>query len=176
MMPDPENKNIRFKRRFRRRDLGYSLIELLMAVLVGTVLTAMAIPASRSAIKSFQLDGAVDSVSGTIQATRYQAIMHGYPYQIDLNGTTNTLQVSSEPGTTTTFAAVGSSVPVSGSAVTINVGTTNSASTGHAILQFKANGSVSATSGQSMPISITISYNGTTKTLTVSNYGSISVQ
>ena len=40
-------------------------------------------------------------------------------------------------------------------------------------LQFKPNGSVSATAGQ---MSFSIAYAGTTKTLTVSNYGSISVQ
>jgi prepilin-type N-terminal cleavage/methylation domain-containing protein len=155
---------------------GFSLIELLMVLLIGTVLTVMAIPASRTAIATYRLDAAVNSVTGAIQSTRYQAIMHGYPFQIDIDGTANTFQVSSEPGGTTTFTATGTAIPLSGSAVTINVGTTNSTSTGHVILQFKPNGSILATSGQSMPMSFTVSYNGTTKTLTVSNYGAISVQ
>jgi Tfp pilus assembly protein FimT len=145
-------------------------------MLVGSILTAMAFPVAQSAIASLQLDAAVDSASGAIQSTRYQAIMHGYPYQVDINATTNTFQISNEVPPASTFSPVGSSVPISGSNITIGVGTTNSSSSGHLILQLKANGSVTASSGQSMPASFTISYNGTTKTLTVSNYGAISVQ
>jgi Tfp pilus assembly protein FimT len=158
------------------RSRGFTIIELLLVVIFGMIMAAMAIPATRSAIASLQLSAAVDSASGAIQSTRYQAIMHGYPYQVDFDSTANTFQISNEVPPSTTFTAVGNAVPVSASSVTIGVGTTNSSSTGHLILQLKSNGSVTASSGQSMPVSFTITYNGTTKTLTVSNYGAVSVQ
>jgi prepilin-type N-terminal cleavage/methylation domain-containing protein len=149
---------------------GFTLIELLLTMGMVLVLAAMAIPAAHSAIASYQLSAAVQYVSGIIQSTRYQAIMHGYPYQLDISAATAACQISSEPGGTTSFANVGGAVPISGSPITVSAG-----NTGHATMQFKANGSVVITSGQTPPMSFTISYNGTTKTVTVSNYGSVSV-
>lgn len=153
---------------------GFSILELLLVVSVVLVMTGMAIPAARSAMKSYQLDAAADSVSGAIQGARYQAIMHGYLYQLDFNSTTNQFQLSNEVPPAATFSTVGSAVPISGSQVTLGVGTASSGSAGHLIFQFKPNGSISITSGQSAPGVLTIAYNGTTKHLTVSNYGSIS--
>jgi prepilin-type N-terminal cleavage/methylation domain-containing protein len=154
---------------------GFSLVELLVVVAVALILASIGIPIARTAIASYQLDGAVDSASGIIQSTRYQAIMHGYPYQVDFNSETNKFQVSSEIPPAAAFSVVGAAVPISASPVTMGVGTANTSSAGHAILQFKPNGSVSVTSGQTTPVSLTIYYNGTTKTLTVSNYGAVSI-
>jgi len=155
---------------------GYSMLEALLAVAVGLILVALAIPGARSAIASYELDAAVDNAVGAIQGPRYQAIMHGYPYQVDFNSTTKTIQISSEIPPATTFSATGNALPISAEAVTLGVGTPNSSSAGHLILQFKGNGSVSISSGQTMPAILTITYNRVTKTLTVSNYGSVSVQ
>jgi prepilin-type N-terminal cleavage/methylation domain-containing protein len=154
---------------------GFTMLELLVVVAVGLLLAAITIPVVRTAIASYNLDAAADSASGAIQRARYQAIMHGYPYQVDFNSTTNNFQLLSEVPPATTFSTVGTAVPISGSAVTMGVGTANSASLGHLILQLKQNGSVTTASGQAMPVTLTIAYNGTTKHLTVSNYGSISV-
>jgi len=175
MMHGVDSSNNRFQGQFEGSNRGFSLIEILVALLIGSVLTAMAIPATRSALASYQLDAALDSVTGAIQGTRYQAIMHGYPYQVDIDPTANTFQVTSEPGGAASFSPIGSAIPISGSPVTISAGTSGG-SPAHATLQFKANGAVLVASGQTPPLSFTISYNGTTKTITVSNYGSISVQ
>jgi Tfp pilus assembly protein FimT len=153
---------------------GFSVLELLLIVSVILILSGLAIPAGRSAMKTYQLDAAADSTYGAIQAARYQAIMHGYLYQVDINSNNNQIQVSSEVPPAVTFSSVGSALPISGSQVTVGVGTASAGLAGHLILQFKANGSVSVTSGQSIPASLTIAYNGTTKHLTVSNYGAIS--
>jgi Tfp pilus assembly protein FimT len=155
---------------------GFSLIELLLVVAFALIMAALSIPTARSTIASYQLDGAVNTVSGAIQSTRYLAIMHGYSYQVDIDSTTNQFTILSEAPPATAFTAVGSAVSVSTKPVVIAVGTASPSVTGHLILQFKANGSISITSGQAIPITFTIAYNGTTKTLTVSNYGSISVQ
>jgi Tfp pilus assembly protein FimT len=154
---------------------GFSMLEVLIMVAFVLILTVISIPTARAVIASYQLDAAVDSASGAIQATRYQAIMHGYLYQVDLNSTTNQIQISNEVPPATTFSSVGTALPMSASPVAMGVGTASPGSTGHLILQFKPNGSVSSTSGQAMPVSFTIAYNGTTKTLTVSNYGSVSI-
>lgn len=155
---------------------GYTLIELLLVVAIAMIMGAMAIPSARSAIAGYQLTAAVDSATGAIQATKYQAIMHGYLYQVDLNSLTNSYQVSSEPPPATSFSTVAGAVPISSAKVVMGVGTASSGSTGHLILQFKANGAITVASGQAAPASFTIAYNGTTRTITVSNYGSITVQ
>lgn len=144
---------------------GYTLVELLVVITIAVILSIMAIPMSRAALASYQLTSAVDSATGAIQATRYQAIMHGYTYQLSfIPGTQTKYQVLSMVPPLTTFANVGNEVPLSGAPIALSAATT---------LQFKPNGSVSATVGL---MTFSISYNGTTKTLTVSNYGSISVQ
>ena len=153
-----------------------SIVELLIVVAIAMVMAALAIPTTRSAVANYQLNAAVDTASGAIQTTRYQAIMHGYPYQVDFDSTANTVQVSSEIPPAVIFSPVANALPISSSPVVMAVGTANAASAGHAILQFKPNGSISIASGQAAPLSFTISYYGTTKTVTVSNYGSISVQ
>jgi prepilin-type N-terminal cleavage/methylation domain-containing protein len=157
--------NGRLKRRRQGRSLaGFSLMELLLVVAVSLILSAFAIPVTRSAMASYQLSAAVDSATGAIQATRYQAIMHGYQYQVALNAANNTFQVLSEAPPAVAFTATGGAVQLSAVPITLSAATT---------LQFKPNGSVSAPVGA---MNFTISYKGTTKTVTVSNYGSISVQ
>jgi Tfp pilus assembly protein FimT len=133
-------------------------------VVIVLVLSAMTIPKFSSAISNYKLNGAVESAELAIQTSRYQAIMHGYPYQVTLDNTLNTYQVLSEVPPSTTFSNVGSSVPLSGAPITVSAATT---------FLFKPNGSVSAAVGA---MTFSISYQGVTKTLTVSNYGSISVQ
>ena len=113
---------------------------------------------------SYQLSAAVDSATGAIQGARYQAIMHGYPYQVAFDTTQNTFQVLSEAPPATSFTSTGGAVPLSSVPITLSAATT---------LQFKPNGSVSATVGT---MTFSISYHGATKTLTVSKYGSITVQ
>jgi Tfp pilus assembly protein FimT len=162
--------------RGNRATAGFSIVELLFIVVIVMILSAITIVQTRSAIASYQLDAAVDSASGAIHGSRFQAIMHGYPYQLDFNAATNTFQLSSEIPPATTFSSIGGPGLISASQVALGVGAASSSSAGHVILQFKPNGSVLIASGQTAPLSFTISYNGTTKTLTVSKYGSIAVR
>lgn len=140
------------------------MVELVLVLVVSLILTAMAIPKFSSAVATYELNGAVESAESAIQGTRYQAIMHGYQYEVTFDATHNTFQVLSEVPPATTFSNVGNAVPLSGVPITVSAATT--------FLE-KPNGSVSATVGA---MSFSISYQSTTKTLTVSNYGSVSVQ
>jgi type IV fimbrial biogenesis protein FimT len=167
-----EKKNTREK----RPAAGFSMLEVALVMAIALLMAALAIPTARSAIASYQLAAAVDSVTGAIQGARYQAIMHGYLYQVDVNSTTNQIQISSEIPPATTFTATAGPVPVSSNPVTVGVGTPGTGFAGHATLQFKANGAVVVASGQAAPMVLTITYNNSTKTITVSNYASIKVQ
>ncbi len=149
----------------RSKAAGFTMMEAALTVAIVGILVAFGIPSLFSTVKIFQLDAAADSITWSIQTTRYQAIMRGYPFQLTLNATNKTFQLASEPTGSSSFTNVGTAVPISGSPITLGAGT---------VLQFKGNGSVTATAGNSQII--TVSYAGRTKTITVTNYGSISVQ
>lgn len=134
-----------------------------MGLLVGSILTAMAVPHVTSIQNQYRLQDAVSSATWAIQSTRYQALMAGYPYQVVLTAATETYQIQNLPPGATTYANVGTAIPISGSNVSLNQDTT---------LQFQPNGAISATKGA---LNFTLSYNGNTKSITVSNYGNISV-
>ncbi len=141
------------------------MMEAALLVAIVGILVAFGIPSLFSTVNIFRLSAAVDSITWSIQTTRYQSIMKGIPYQLTLNKTNNTYQVANEPAGTNTFTNVGSAIPISPSAITLSAGT---------VLQFQGNGSVTATAGNSQVI--TVSYAGRSHTITVSNYGSIIVQ
>jgi Tfp pilus assembly protein FimT len=142
---------------------GFSVLELVMGILVGLILTAMAIPQVRAGLYSYRLKGAAASSVWAVQSTRYQALMEGYPYQVVFSPANQTYQVQNLPPGSASYANVGTAVPLSGNPVTLNQDTT---------LQFKPNGAVTATVGA---LSFVITYQGKTATLTVSNYGNVSV-
>lgn len=141
---------------------GYTLTEALLIVVVVLILSVMAFPALIGATDVSRLNAAVETASGAIKSTRFQAIMKGYPFRLVFNSGTNSYQVSSDPNNTGTYSNVGGAVPVSSSAITLSAGPT---------LTFKANGILTTTNP-----SFTVSYKGRSKQITVSNYGSVSVQ
>ena len=168
MLAKPTGNSNPQPRRRRNRlgsGAGYSLLEIALTLALVSIMVAFAMPAMFSTADIFRLSAAADSATWAIQTTRYQAIMKGYPFQLTFNATNNTYQVASEPPGTNSFTNVGIAIPLTSSAVVINPGT---------VLQFKGNGAVSATAGNVQTFAI--SFKGRTKTVTVSNYGSIQVQ
>jgi prepilin-type N-terminal cleavage/methylation domain-containing protein len=153
-----------------RNDAGFSMIELIMVLVVGVTLTACAIPLISSVVHYYRLRAAVSSATWAIQSVRFQSLEEGYPFQVTFTAGTGsaspTYQIASEAPGATTFTNVGSSVPLSGSAVTLNQTET---------FQFKGNGTVATSPASNAPYQFTISYSGTTETITVSNYGNVDV-
>jgi type IV fimbrial biogenesis protein FimT len=159
----------------RRSSTGFSLIELLVVIAIGLVLTAMAVPMTLNMVRSYQLTAATSAATGAIQSTRYQAIMHGYSYEITFTPGSNTYQVFSmipPANTYTAFATVGtttlptSPIPISGSNVSISRAVT---------YQFAAGGTVTETSSpMNMSFQITNPWGGS-NTITVSGVGNVSV-
>jgi|SRR5579862_419784 len=150
-------------RRDSRRMRGYSLVELTIAMLIGSVLTAISIPQVKSQVYSYRLNSAVAMAKWAIQSTRFQALKEGYPFQVAFTASSQTYQIQDLPSGTT-YQNVGGVVPLAAWPMTVSADTT---------INFKPNGMVTATVGSN---TFTITYQGTTKTITVSNYGNVTVQ
>jgi prepilin-type N-terminal cleavage/methylation domain-containing protein len=150
---------------------GFSLVELIIALLVGLVLVGMAIPITQSAMASYRMGAAVSSITGAIQSARYQAIFQGCQLQVAFSSTTKKYQVSSEvvtppavpPACAGAFTNVGGAIPLGSTAVTLPKG--------NVTLQFHPNGQVQAAAGALN--NIVVSYQGKSTNITVSNFGSI---
>jgi len=149
---------------------GFTIIEMSVVLLIAMIIAGMAVPLVKSSINSYQLRSAVNSATWAIQSTRFQSLMGSYPFQLtiqgDASGNNPTCQISSEPPGTTTFTNIGTAVPLSGSPVNLTAAT---------VIQFKPNGAVTVTQSGSTASSFQISYAGKSNTVTVSNYGTLSV-
>jgi len=149
---------------------GFSMIELVMILLISIVVTAFAVPAIGSQLNQYRLKSAVASATWAIQSIRFQALQEGYPFQVtfqgDASGNNPTYQVASKPTGTSSFANVGSSVPLSGSVINITAAT---------VIQFQPNGAVTVTQGGSSATSMQLSFSGFSRTITISNYGNLTI-
>jgi prepilin-type N-terminal cleavage/methylation domain-containing protein len=145
------------------RTRGFTMIEIIMAMLVGLVLTAIAIPQIQYSLYNYRLNSAVAMSKWAIQSTRFQALEAGYPYQVEFFAASNNYQIQNEPTGTSSFQSVGTTIPLSSWPMTVNQNTT---------IQFLPNGYVTITVGSNP---MTITYQNTTASITVSNYGNVSV-
>jgi Tfp pilus assembly protein FimT len=139
---------------------------MMIVILVGTLMTAIAIPEVQSIVHNYRLRGAVSMATWAIQSTRYQALMEGYPFQVVFTAANNSYLVQSSPANNGVYATVpagSSAIPISGSPVALSTDTT---------LQFKPNGSVLAPVGG---FNFTLSYLGACQKVTVTNYGNVSI-
>ena len=157
-------------RRHARGSRGFTLLELVGVLAVALVMSSMAAPVIQSSLSSFRLRSAVASVTGAIQSTRYRAIFDGCPYQITLDKSANTYQVSSTvtgAGCAAAFTAVGGPIPFGSlSQVALNQNVT---------LQFSPGGSIQVITG-SLAFNINAMGSSNQKAITVTKYGSIKVQ
>jgi Tfp pilus assembly protein FimT len=156
---------------------GFTLMELLIGIAIVMIMTAIALPMLQSGMAYFRLRGAISSITGAIQSTRYQAIVQGIPYQVVFDSTAKTYQIQNQPGGAGAFvnvcvpAQASCPVPLSGSGmpVTLDVDTT---------LTFSPGGRVSSTNpaNKTVPITMVITYTGKPpESIQVSTYGNINV-
>jgi Tfp pilus assembly protein FimT len=164
-MTQPREQGVsqKFAPGVQRQIRGYSMVELVFVVLIGLILSAMAVPQIQSTLMWYRLQGAVASATWAVQSTRYQALMAGYPYQVVFTKSNYNYQIQNLPTGAASYANVGAAVPLSGSTISLNQDTT---------LRFSPNGSVSAPTGA---LTFAITYQGATKTITVSTYGNVKV-
>jgi Tfp pilus assembly protein FimT len=143
---------------------GFTLLEITFAVAIGMVVTTLSVPMTRAALKTYHLNTAVAAVTGAIQSSRYQAISHGYHYNISFDPSSQSYQVASKVPPATAFSNVGTAIPWSPSGdVTVSALTT---------LEFFPGGTVTATTGST---TFSLSNGTTTKTITVSGAGNVNV-
>lgn len=177
----------------RRPAAGFSLIELLVVIAIAGVLTAIALPMTINAMRTYRLNAAVSAATGAISGTRYAEIMRGYPgtgspgygYEIVFTPP-NTYQVFTMIPPATTYSAVvnnggtlypTSPIPIDGSGQIVISRTVT--------YQFSAGGTVAVTSNPSGTFQIGLinpstglpSYDtaGWSNTITVSGVGNVSV-
>ncbi|MGC2694751.1 MAG: prepilin-type N-terminal cleavage/methylation domain-containing protein [Candidatus Angelobacter sp.] len=153
---------------------GFTLLELIFVLLICIVMTAMAVPMVNNTLTGYRLRGAVSSMTGAIQATRYQAIFNGYQFRIVFTPATLTYQVQSDPNRVGIFAnfcpngGAACPVPLAGSStpVTLSAGPT---------FTFSPGGTVTSTTAVTGVTTIVVTYSGKTETINVSSYGNIKV-
>jgi prepilin-type N-terminal cleavage/methylation domain-containing protein len=153
---------------------GFTLIELIFVLLITLIMTGMAIPLLNNTMTAYRLRGATASVTGSIQATRYQAIFNGYPFRLVIDGTARTYQVQRDQaraGVFTNFcvpAATSCAVPLAGSGTKVVLGADTT-------FTFSPGGTVQSTTAVGGVTTMVLTYGGKTETITVSSYGNIKV-
>lgn len=142
---------------------GFTIVELLVTMVIGGTLAAMAVPVVTSSVTNYQRNAAVASVTSAIRAARYDAIYQGNTIRLKFTQSTTSYQLSGAPTNTATFTNIGNTVPLLG---TLGGDTT---------LEFHPSGVVKpvpATAG----MAVALTYRGLLETITVtSSYGDISV-
>jgi Tfp pilus assembly protein FimT len=153
-----------------RRVAGFTMIELVMVMLVAMVISAFALPIVSDVVNFYRLRSAVANTTWAIQSVRFQALMAGYPFQVTFAGGTGGInpsyQIASMPSGTLVYSNVGGAIPLSGSPAVLTAGT---------VVQLLPNGVVTMTAGGVTSTTMQIAYAGNSNTITVSNYGNISV-
>jgi Tfp pilus assembly protein FimT len=146
------------------RQAGVSVVEMVVVLSISMIMTAATVPSIRSTWQNLQLNAVAATASWAIQSARYQAVMHGYPYQVAFSTSGPSYQLASKPPGATSFSNEGGVIPLGTvSGITISQATT---------MQFKPNGAITATVGS---LTFTVTYAGATRTITVSANGNISV-
>jgi prepilin-type N-terminal cleavage/methylation domain-containing protein len=153
---------------------GFTLLELIFVLLIALIMAGMAVPLLNNTMTVYRLRGAASSVSGSIQATRYQAIFNGYPFRLVLDSAAGTYQVQRDQaraGVFTNFcvpAAASCPVPLTGSGTKVALGADTT-------FTFSPGGTVQSTTAAAGVTTMVLTYSGKTETITVSSYGNIKV-
>ena len=136
-------------------DGGFTLIELMAAIAVASILMAIAIPNFLSTLPSLRLTDAARQVATDLQQIRMKAIAQNIPYQMSFSTTTYVLQRCN-----------GSCANDSGN-IALPEGITVSASTAP---QFQPRGTAAAAS------TITLSNGSSSKWVCVKTVGRVNIQ
>ncbi len=147
---------------------GFTILELLLVVAIGIILTAVAIPMINSALNNMHVNSMVDAISGAVSKTRYQAIMASQPYTLAITAPANTYVVTNVATT-----AASTAVPLPSQTVVINGGTAATYT-----LTFCPNGMVygagGACPGASLPPALSVSSQGRQINVSISSVGNVS--
>jgi len=76
-------------KRGRCRQVGFSLVELLLSLVVLLIITTLAVPVVLRSLQSYQLNSAASQLSGMLKLAKFEAIRQNLPvsYQVQPQGT-----------------------------------------------------------------------------------------
>ena len=77
----------------RKTEYGFTLTEMMIVIIIGGVLTAIAIPAFMSWAPKYRVNGAARQVFSEMMAARAKAISEGNDYVISFNVSNNTFTI-----------------------------------------------------------------------------------
>ena len=163
---------------------GFSILELTVIVAVTLIGTAIAVPIVGSAVNSYKARSAALNVAGAISTTRYRAIAAGYPYQVVFSAANSNYVIQSDPTTSGNFANIAANdgngpgpFLLSGSSVAAKLGQDT-------VVSFNPSGSVrstiagvtaACTAAATNPCVLTLTFNNTTETISVTGLGNVNV-
>ncbi len=101
----------------QNKSQGFSLPEILIVLLIGTILTAIAIPIMNVAMASMRMSSTVSAITAAISQTRHRAIMNSQAYTLVLTTPGNIYVVTNVATNLADLA-----VPLPSQAVAINGG------------------------------------------------------
>lgn len=146
---------------------GFSVIELLMVLLAGSIVAAMAVPVYQTAKSGMQVTSTANAIAGAISQTRYLALMNSQIYTLTITAPANTYVAKN-----ISTGVSNSSVPLPNSLVQINGGASATYT-----FTLCPNGTVfgagGACPGATTPPAISATYQGRQTNLTVSGVGNV---
>lgn len=151
-----------------RGSRGFTMTELLVAMFVATILTAIAVPVYNNAMTNSRMNSMVSALTGAISSTRYQALMKSQTYTLAITAPGNTYVVKNV--TTNTSAAA---VPLPSTIILVNGGS------GTSTFTLCPNGVVygaggSCASGSPAPPALSVSYKSRQINISISSVGNVS--
>ena len=148
------------------------MIELLVVVVVGVIITAIAVPVFTTAMNNMRMNSAVSGISAALSKTRYRALMTSQNYTLVLTTATDTFVV-----TNTNTGVADAAVPLPSTLVTLTGGTNGTFS-----YTFCPNGmaygaaavcNITNDATNTAAPTITVSYLGRQTTVNVSSVGNV---
>ncbi len=147
-------------------------MELLVVLFIGTLLTAISVPLLQTALANMKMNSMVSAISAAVSRTRYAAVMNSQVYTLAITAPANTYVA-----TNVTTSTAGATVPLPSQAIAINGGTSATYT-----FTLCPNGTVSGAGGvcpptsNTVPPTLTATYNGRQVTINVSSVGNVTIQ
>jgi prepilin-type N-terminal cleavage/methylation domain-containing protein len=86
--------SLRHLHRARRLLKGFTTIELMMSLVIGGILTAMAIPVLKTSLSRAKVNAAVSQITSEFTKVRYRAIRNCQIYTMTITAPQNTYQIT----------------------------------------------------------------------------------
>ena len=109
---------LRLRPRRPDRGPGFTILELVMGLAIGTIMTVVAVPIMGTIMTTMRMNSSATAIATAISQTRYNAIMNSQIYTIAFSAPSNTYVVTNvKTGTAATV------VPFASPSVALNGGT-----------------------------------------------------